>query len=93
MTTIGGGVWILNAGSGTFIPTFTLTPAVLSIGNPININKRIPKKKTTDFLIRIKCLLEKHCVACTIILPVVVRLSIIAYNPIPSSSDPYRVSL
>jgi hypothetical protein len=77
MTTIGGGVWILNAGSGTFIPTFTFTPAVLSTGSPISINESIPKKKTTDFFIRITCLLEKHCIACIIILPRAVHYQIL----------------
>jgi hypothetical protein len=63
---MGGGVWILNAGSGGNIPTFTFTAAVLSIGSHINIDKSIPKKKTTDLLIRIKCLLERHSVMCAI---------------------------
>jgi hypothetical protein len=89
---MGGGVWILNTGSGGNIPTFTFTPAVLSIGSHININKSIPKKKTTDLLIRIKCLLEKHCVACTIIHPRAVDYQPCMCDPIPSQQV-YRVSL
>jgi hypothetical protein len=59
MTNIGGGVWILNTGGGGNIPTFIFTLAVLSIGNPISTSKRIPKKKITDFFIRIERLLER----------------------------------
>jgi hypothetical protein len=44
MTTMGGGAWNRNGGSGTDIPTFTLTAAALPTGNPINISKKIPKK-------------------------------------------------
>jgi len=59
ITAMGGGAWNRNGGgSGTFIPMFTLTPAGLSIGSPVNSNKNTPKKKTTLFFINIEDLLE-----------------------------------